>query len=130
MGYDDNPNAAGAQAVLTTITDSYGREVTIAYDSRNRIQLITDPAGRKYELLYNPVWDEMTEVRFEDESGALLDKWKFDYSGVPLHGLLTAIKTSKWNDAGLIVEFKVMLRPLKAINLIHQKMAAMLQAVK
>ena len=34
----------------------------------------------------------------------------------------------KWNDEGLITEFKVMVRPLKAINLIHQKMAAMLQA--
>ncbi|RZU02146.1 nuclear transport factor 2 family protein [Rivibacter subsaxonicus] len=34
----------------------------------------------------------------------------------------------KWNDAGQITEFKVMIRPLKAINLIHQKMAAMLQA--
>ena len=34
----------------------------------------------------------------------------------------------KWNDEGRITEFKVMVRPLKAINLIHQKMAAMLQA--
>ena len=34
----------------------------------------------------------------------------------------------KWNDAGLITEFKVMLRPLKAVNLIHQKMGEMLQA--
>jgi hypothetical protein len=34
----------------------------------------------------------------------------------------------KWNAQGEIVEFKVMVRPLKAINLIHQKMAAMLQA--
>jgi hypothetical protein len=34
----------------------------------------------------------------------------------------------KWNDAGKIVDFKVMIRPLKAINLIHQKMGAMLQA--
>jgi hypothetical protein len=33
----------------------------------------------------------------------------------------------KWNDADRIVEFKVMIRPLKAINLIQQKMAAMLQ---
>ena len=32
----------------------------------------------------------------------------------------------KWNENGEIVEFKVMIRPLKAINLIHQKMAAML----
>ena len=34
----------------------------------------------------------------------------------------------KWNDAGKITEFKVMLRPLKAVNLIHQKMGEMLQA--
>ena len=34
----------------------------------------------------------------------------------------------KWNDDGKLIEFKVMLRPLKAINLIHQKMGAMLQA--
>jgi hypothetical protein len=33
-----------------------------------------------------------------------------------------------WIDEGKIVAFKVMARPLKAINLIHQKMAAMLQA--
>ncbi len=33
----------------------------------------------------------------------------------------------RWNDAGLIVEFKVMLRPLKAIQLIQQKMAALLK---
>ena len=34
----------------------------------------------------------------------------------------------KWDDEGKIVEFKVLVRPLKAVNLIHQKMAAMLQA--
>lgn len=33
-----------------------------------------------------------------------------------------------WNDEGRIIEFKVMLRPLKAINLIHQKMGALLAA--
>lgn len=34
----------------------------------------------------------------------------------------------KWNDDGKVVEFKVMIRPLKAINLIHQRMAAMLKS--
>ncbi|MDA3921562.1 MAG: nuclear transport factor 2 family protein [Salinisphaera sp.] len=34
----------------------------------------------------------------------------------------------KWDGEGKIVEFKVLIRPLKAINLIHQKMAAMLHA--
>ena len=31
------------------------------------------------------------------------------------------------DDEGLITDFKVMVRPLKAINLIHQKMGEMLQ---
>jgi SnoaL-like domain len=33
-----------------------------------------------------------------------------------------------WDESGRITELKVMIRPLKAVNLIHQKMAAMLQA--
>lgn len=32
-----------------------------------------------------------------------------------------------FNDAGRIIEFKVMLRPLKAINLVHEKMGQMLE---
>jgi hypothetical protein len=33
------------------------------------------------------------------------------------------------NDQGRIVEFRVMLRPLKAINLVHAQMRAMLEAM-
>ena len=42
--------------------------------------------------------------------------------------IVNGVDMIKWNDDGKIVEFKVMVRPLKAINLIHQKMAAMLSA--
>jgi hypothetical protein len=34
----------------------------------------------------------------------------------------------KWDDSGRIIEFKVMVRPLKALNLLHQMMEAMLRA--
>jgi hypothetical protein len=34
------------------------------------------------------------------------------------------------NDEGRIIEFRVMLRPLQAINLVHQQMAAMLERMK
>jgi hypothetical protein len=34
------------------------------------------------------------------------------------------------DDAGRIVEFKVMIRPLQAVHLLHEKMAALLAAVK
>jgi hypothetical protein len=42
--------------------------------------------------------------------------------------IVNGVDMIRWNDDGLITEFKVMLRPLKAINLIHQKMAEMLAA--
>jgi hypothetical protein len=51
-------------------------------------------------------------------------EFQVEIDGIAVNG----IDMIKWNDEGRITEFKVMIRPLKAINLIHQKMAAMLQA--
>ena len=34
------------------------------------------------------------------------------------------------DDEGKIVEFRVMIRPLQAINLVHQQMGAMLESMK
>lgn len=51
-------------------------------------------------------------------------EFQVDIDGIAVNG----VDMLKWNDEGKIVEFKVLIRPLKAINLIHQKMAAMLQA--
>jgi hypothetical protein len=50
-------------------------------------------------------------------------EFQVEIDGIAVNG----IDLIRWNDAGRIVEFKVMIRPLKAINLIHQKMAATLQ---
>lgn len=46
-----------------------------------------------------------------------------EIDGISVNG----VDMIRWNDAGQITEFKVMLRPLKAVNLIHEKMAALLQ---
>jgi hypothetical protein len=51
-------------------------------------------------------------------------EFQVEIEGISVNG----VDLIKWNDEGRIVEFKVLIRPLKAINLIHQKMAAMLQA--
>lgn len=45
-------------------------------------------------------------------------EFEVDIDGVSVNG----VDMIKWGDAGRIVEFKVMLRPLKAVNLIHEKM--------
>lgn len=44
--------------------------------------------------------------------------------GVEVNG----VDLIRWNDAGRITDFKVMIRPLKAIGLVHERMAAMLAA--
>ncbi len=51
-------------------------------------------------------------------------EFQVEIDGIEVNG----VDMLKWDDEGRIVEFKVMVRPLKAINLIHQKMAEMLQA--
>lgn len=43
--------------------------------------------------------------------------------GVEING----VDLIRWNDAGQIVDFKVMVRPLKAVNTLHALMAAMLE---
>lgn len=57
------------------------------------------------------------------ESDAVLE-FETEIDGIIVNG----VDLIKWNTDGQIVEFKVMLRPLKAVNIIHEKMAAMLKA--
>ena len=68
--------------------------------------------------------DDFTYVRqVKDENNAVLE-FEVELDGIQVNG----VDMIRWNDAGKITEFKVMLRPLKAVNVIHQKMGAMLQA--
>jgi hypothetical protein len=57
------------------------------------------------------------------ERDAVLE-FEVEIDGIHVNG----VDMIAWNAEGRITSFKVMIRPLKAINLIHQKMAAMLQA--
>jgi SnoaL-like domain len=43
---------------------------------------------------------------------------------------VNGVDIMRCNDAGRIVEFRVMIRPLQAINLVHEQMAAMLERMK
>jgi len=48
-----------------------------------------------------------------------------------LDGLqVNGVDLIRFNDAGQIIDFKVMVRPLKAVNAVHQKMGEMLQRLK
>ena len=51
-------------------------------------------------------------------------EFQVEIDGIVVNG----VDMIRWDDDGRIVDFKVMLRPLKAVNLIHQKMAQALGA--
>ena len=57
------------------------------------------------------------------ENDAILE-FTAEIKGIQING----VDMIHWQDDGLITEFKVMIRPLKAVNMIHQEMAARLQA--
>ena len=70
--------------------------------------------------VFNP--EKFVYVRqLQDDNGAILE-FETEVDGISVNG----VDMIKWNEDGLITEFKVMLRPLKAVNVIHQKMGEML----
>lgn len=72
-------------------------------------------------VFFNPSFRYVREI--VGASDAMLE-FETEIDGVAVNG----VDIIKWNSAGRIVEFKVMIRPLKAITLIHERMAAMLAA--
>jgi hypothetical protein len=51
-------------------------------------------------------------------AGSAVLEFFSEIEGIKING----IDIIHWNQAGLITHFKVMVRPLKAINILHQKM--------
>jgi hypothetical protein len=74
-----------------------------------------------FQVFFNESFRYVREL--QGERDAILE-FEVTLDGIIVNG----VDMIKWNEAGKITEFKVMLRPLKAVNLIHQKMAETLQA--
>ena len=72
-----------------------------------------------FKVFFNESFRYVREIAGEND--AVLE-FEVEIEGIAING----VDLLKWNDHGQIIEFKVMLRPLKAVNLIHQKMAEML----
>lgn len=74
-----------------------------------------------FHVFFNPSFRYVREL-----SGARDAVLEFvvEIDGITVNG----VDMLKWNERGEVVDFKVLIRPLKAINLIQQKMAALLAA--
>ena len=76
-----------------------------------------------FRVFFNDSFRYVREL--QGDRDAVLE-FEVQLDGITING----VDMIKWNKAGKITEFKVMLRPLKAVNLIHQKMAQILQGAR
>lgn len=111
-------NAAGVPLLLADDVVFYSPVVHAPQTGRNITSLYLMAA---FKVFFNPSFRYVREIRGSND--AMLE-FETTLDGVVVNG----VDIIKWNDDGKITEFKVMLRPLKAINLIHQKMGEMLQS--
>jgi ketosteroid isomerase-like protein len=76
-----------------------------------------------FRVFFNSDFRYVREIKGPRD--AMLE-FETEIDGVVVNG----VDVIKWNDEGRITEFKVMVRPLKAIQLIHQRMAATLTSLQ
>jgi hypothetical protein len=111
---------AGLDALLAPDAVFYSPIVHTPQRGKALVSLYLSAA---FQVFFNPAFRYVREI--VGPSDALLE-FETEIDGLYVNG----VDLLKWNADGQIVEFKVMLRPLKAINLMHQQMAAMLQSLQ
>lgn len=115
---------------LVEARDATGLEALLAEDVVFHSPVVHTPqSGRArtlpylaaaFRVFFNDSFRYVREIRGERD--AMLE-FTVTIDDIAVNG----VDIVRWNDDGRIVDFKVMLRPLKAINLIHERMGAMLQ---
>ncbi len=73
-----------------------------------------------FQVLFRGGFRYVRELSGDDNA---MVEFEAEIDGTVVNG----VDLIRWNEQGKITEFKVMLRPLKAVNLVHQKMAEALQ---
>ena len=110
-------NVAGLDALLA---DEVVFHSPVVHTPQVGKQLTRLYLAAAFQVFFNESFRYVREIAGPRDAAL---EFQVEIDGIAVNG----IDLIKWNDADRIVEFKVMIRPLKAINLIHQKMASMLQ---
>jgi hypothetical protein len=76
-----------------------------------------------FKVFYKDTFKYVRELMSEKD--AILE-FEVEIDGIIVNG----VDMITCDEEGKIVDFKVMIRPLKAVNLIHQKMGEMMQLIK
>ena len=109
---------SGLQALLAE--DAVFHSPVVHTPQRGRA-IVARYLGAAFQVFFNSSFRYVREIT--GPTDAMLE-FETEIGGILVNG----IDLIKWNEAGQIVDFKVLIRPLKAINVIHQRMGAMLQS--
>ena len=114
-------NGFGGLALASLLADDVVFHSPVVHAPQLGKAITTQYLSAAFQVFLNESFRYVREIAGLHD--AVLE-FQVDIDGIGVNG----VDMIRWNEAGKIVEFKVMIRPLKAINLIHQKMAALLQA--
>ena len=70
--------------------------------------------------------DSFKYVREVYDDGFAMLEFETEMDGIIVNG----VDMITWNEDNLITDFKVMIRPLKAVNMVHKMMGAALESFK
>ena len=76
-----------------------------------------------FQVFFNETFVYVRELTGDNQ--AILE-FKVEINGITVNG----VDMMTWDGTGQIIDFKVMIRPLKAVSLIHENMGKMLAAHK
>ena len=86
--------------------------------------------GKDITLLYLSAAAQVFKEKFRYTKEIMVDRQAVLEFECEIDGILVnGVDLISLNEEGLIAEFKVMVRPLKAINILHKKMGEMLQQI-
>ncbi len=117
--------------------------VALSGDNRARDALFHDDAVFESPVVHTPQRGKAITTKYLTSAAATFADSQFEYVGewggersivlefiCTIDGIaMNGIDMISYDEAGLITHFKVMVRPLKAVNLLHAKMGAQLAAL-
>ena len=113
--------SADEQALDALLADEVAFHSPVVHTPQRGRAITRQYLSAAFHVLFNPSFRYVGEWRAE--RSAVLE-FVTTVEGVEIDG----VDIIAWDEAGRIVDFKVMVRPLKAINLLHRLMGQRLSA--
>jgi hypothetical protein len=118
-------------------------EVALSHEEAKVAALLAEDAVFESPVVHTPQRGKAITTRYLASAGHVFANSQFHYVGewhaersvilefkAEIDGIaINGIDMIHWNEAGLIDNFKVMVRPLKAVSMLHAKMGERLSKV-